>query len=635
MNKLFTLFTALLIAGGLFAQQAIPASQAAELKALQLTPEAQAQLKAMKANHSGSSAQSAQAVQSFYCDYEAWDFISDDVTQTFIWRVHNSFAANDYIYLDDGYGNIDSTQTKFKSATVATSWLNDSYNEYDSITIPHETATVTIDSIFYIYGHQNVSGETNTIRTRVVALNSNGYPSFSNVLWEDILETDTSLTDAGFVALRSLPVGLTLNEGQRFGIYVDCIGGDRINDEFYVSASYNELCGYQAAAVNSVFWPNSYYDLAFPGLAQVWPTSGGGDIGFDFDGDNVIGENEECENFYIQNWSIWSYITVDAPIFANVTASVDTICVGDPVQLFAEAGLGTEPYQYEWTGNGNITSPNSSSTYVVPTETTTYTCTVSDADDEVVTQEYTIYVDDLAVDFGGALEVECGEELQVIPTVTNSLGGDLSYSWSTGATTLIQELPAGDYSLTVSNSRCSITEDVIISNIGVSINAGFSYTVLYEGEVQFTNESSGASSYIWGFGDGTTSILDNPTHTFGAPGNYTVTLIAEEGDCSVTTTQDITVTIVPTSIKEHELIGRIDITPNPAKDWIDINIDGIEKEEIMVEVLNLRGQSLITTNYSNGLVRDRIDVSEFAEGIYMVAISSQGETTFKKLVVSK
>ncbi|MBK9328371.1 MAG: gliding motility-associated C-terminal domain-containing protein [Sphingobacteriales bacterium] len=43
--------------------------------------------------------------------------------------------------------------------------------------------------------------------------------------------------------------------------------------------------------------------------------------------------------------------------------------------------------------------------------------------------------------------------------------------------------------------------------------------------VNFQNQSSGATSYKWYFGDGDSSTLDNPTHTYTGAGTYTVTLI--------------------------------------------------------------------------------------------------------------
>ncbi|MBK9451359.1 MAG: M4 family metallopeptidase [Bacteroidetes bacterium] len=44
--------------------------------------------------------------------------------------------------------------------------------------------------------------------------------------------------------------------------------------------------------------------------------------------------------------------------------------------------------------------------------------------------------------------------------------------------------------------------------------------------VRFTNQSTSALSYLWNFGDGSTSTLENPTHTYTFVGDYDVTLIA-------------------------------------------------------------------------------------------------------------
>ncbi len=53
--------------------------------------------------------------------------------------------------------------------------------------------------------------------------------------------------------------------------------------------------------------------------------------------------------------------------------------------------------------------------------------------------------------------------------------------------------------------------------------------------VQFKNTSSGAQSYQWLFGDGSTSTDPNPVHTFTKAGSYNVTLIAyNTKDCSDT-----------------------------------------------------------------------------------------------------
>ncbi|MBS1667339.1 MAG: PKD domain-containing protein [Bacteroidetes bacterium] len=51
--------------------------------------------------------------------------------------------------------------------------------------------------------------------------------------------------------------------------------------------------------------------------------------------------------------------------------------------------------------------------------------------------------------------------------------------------------------------------------------------------VNFTDQSTGASSWLWNFGDGTTSNLSNPVHTYQNYGTYQVSLqVANGGACS-------------------------------------------------------------------------------------------------------
>ncbi|HET6769133.1 MAG TPA: PKD domain-containing protein, partial [Chitinophagaceae bacterium] len=59
--------------------------------------------------------------------------------------------------------------------------------------------------------------------------------------------------------------------------------------------------------------------------------------------------------------------------------------------------------------------------------------------------------------------------------------------------------------------------------------AGFTYSVsspFVPVTVNFSNTSINATGYVWDFGDGGTSTLVNPSHTYSTAGDYTVKLIA-------------------------------------------------------------------------------------------------------------
>jgi len=65
--------------------------------------------------------------------------------------------------------------------------------------------------------------------------------------------------------------------------------------------------------------------------------------------------------------------------------------------------------------------------------------------------------------------------------------------------------------------------------------------------VNFTNQSNGATSYLWNFGDTQTSTATNPSHTYTQAGTYTVTLTATNacGSDDEVKVNYITVTCTP------------------------------------------------------------------------------------------
>ena len=59
------------------------------------------------------------------------------------------------------------------------------------------------------------------------------------------------------------------------------------------------------------------------------------------------------------------------------------------------------------------------------------------------------------------------------------------------------------------------------------------------------NSSENIDSITWDFGDTNTSNLENPTHIYNAPGNYTVTATVTSGTITTTNSKDITIHEVP------------------------------------------------------------------------------------------
>ncbi|OFX57554.1 MAG: hypothetical protein A2046_10830, partial [Bacteroidetes bacterium GWA2_30_7] len=64
------------------------------------------------------------------------------------------------------------------------------------------------------------------------------------------------------------------------------------------------------------------------------------------------------------------------------------------------------------------------------------------------------------------------------------------------------------------------------TNVIVGFNASSTFSCNIPSTISFSNSTLNASSYIWTFGDGDTSLLQNPSHTYTSIGTYSVKLVA-------------------------------------------------------------------------------------------------------------
>ncbi|HJQ39756.1 MAG TPA: PKD domain-containing protein [Thermoanaerobaculia bacterium] len=144
-----------------------------------------------------------------------------------------------------------------------------------------------------------------------------------------------------------------------------------------------------------------------------------------------------------------------------------------------------------------------------------------------------------------------------------STGGVTSWYWTFGDGTISQQqnpskrfAAPGSYPVTLSITRgteaANLTKTIFVANGAPTVpavNAAFdaSTSTPSVGEnVTFTDRSSGSpTTWIWSFGDGSTSTAQNPVHSYGGPGTYTVSLYAANSANSSTAIKSITVASLP------------------------------------------------------------------------------------------
>lgn len=114
--------------------------------------------------------------------------------------------------------------------------------------------------------------------------------------------------------------------------------------------------------------------------------------------------------------------------------------------------------------------------------------------------------------------------------------------------------------LAFSVTNCSEEEGDGDGVTPVAVIASFSQSV-DEMTVTFTNESVGADTFAWDFGDGSTSDEENPVHTYAAAGQYMVTLTASNSD----NTDDAEVQVTIDEIGQDPMTL---LTGGSSKTWI-------------------------------------------------------------------
>jgi gliding motility-associated-like protein len=105
----------------------------------------------------------------------------------------------------------------------------------------------------------------------------------------------------------------------------------------------------------------------------------------------------------------------------------------------------------------------------------------------------------------------------------------------------------GAHATSNGNSNCNLGVFKFDLNIPVaSIGISGPPVICFPQEVQFINNSVGGDTYVWSFGDGGSSTVFAPTHTYTEEGVFTVTMVmTDQFGCSQAAEASIQITSVP------------------------------------------------------------------------------------------
>jgi hypothetical protein len=179
----------------------------------------------------------------------------------------------------------------------------------------------------------------------------------------------------------------------------------------------------------------------------------------------------------------------------------------------------------------------------------------------------------------------------------------------------------------IKNAARLVTYDSMSKwHIDTDLRARFTFTAGIGNAVSFINTSTSASSYLWDFGDGNTSQLPNPIHTYTNSGQYMTKLIAFNSSCSDTT---FAVTNTSATGIENVNITNADfiISPNPARDIVNIHPTKKSTGPCQLSITNTLGHEVyFRESISAG---QQIDISRFSSGMYFIIIKTNNKLVGK------
>lgn len=233
-----------------------------------------------------------------------------------------------------------------------------------------------------------------------------------------------------------------------------------------------------------------------------------------------------------------------------------------------------------------------------------------------------------------------------IPAISNAT----SYAWSYSGSGIT--ISNGSSNAITINFSSSATSGILTAygvnacgngnpstNFSINVNqlplADFSFSVnpSNNGEVSFTNTSTNGTSYLWDFGDSSTSTLANPTHTYSTSGVYSITL-RSTNSCGFNEITKL-VTVDNTLGIDDEILSSFTMYPNPVtSNEIKLTIPN-EIEAFEVTISSILGQKINSYSIKNKYNDiHKLPINNYKTGVYFITISTENGKATKKLIVN-
>ena len=152
----------------------------------------------------------------------------------------------------------------------------------------------------------------------------------------------------------------------------------------------------------------------------------------------------------------------------------------------------------------------------------------------------------------------------------------------------------------------------------------------------FLNDSYPAvTTWSWEFPGGTPAVSSepDPVVSYKAMGTYDATLTVSDGSRSKTLTRRNYISVTAGTGISEPLAGKLSISPNPAKDKIQVRFPGITSTKVQIEIYDIRGLQVLSATAEPITNSQLLNISSLSPGMYIIKALSDAKQYIGKLIV--
>jgi PKD repeat protein len=150
--------------------------------------------------------------------------------------------------------------------------------------------------------------------------------------------------------------------------------------------------------------------------------------------------------------------------------------------------------------------------------------------------------------------------------------------------------------------------------------AEFTISDIGEREFDFINQSFNATDFMWDFGDGNTSTVENPGHEYEEAGEFDVLLIASN-ECGADTFSAFILISQTLELGDN----KVNVYPNPTSQWINMEFEHALSVDMEFTIFSISGKLISEGKIHAGSSTKRLNMGDLPAGGYLIDMGYPGQ----------